>query len=150
MDNEHKDAQLVTAVVKLLVRHPESVEVTRTIDDLGVLLTLRVHAEDMAGIVGREGRTAKAIRTLLRVIGAQNDERVNLKIVEPFGAEERTQAQPAPAQAPQQFDQPQYDQQPATAPVDEEPVITRAQPEQPAPMTVDSYFNFDDIPEPLA
>ena len=89
MDNEQKDVQLVTSIVKLLVKHPENVEVTRTIDDLGVLLTLRVHAEDMAGIVGREGRTAKAIRTLLRVIGAQNDERVNLKIVEPHSTEDR-------------------------------------------------------------
>ena len=139
MDIENKDAQLVNAVVKLLVRHPESVEVTRTIDDLGVLLTLRVHAEDMAGIVGREGRTAKAIRTLLRVIGAQNDERVNLKIVEPFGSEERSETrQEAPATQPTM-----------AAPMDEEPVITRAQPAEPAPST-ESYFNFDDIPEPLA
>lgn len=132
MDNEQKDVQLVTSIVKLLVKHPENVEVTRTIDDLGVLLTLRVHAEDMAGIVGREGRTAKAIRTLLRVIGAQNDERVNLKIVEPHGAEERPQAATS--------NEPTSEAQPAetvyTAPAEEE---------APSP-----YFNIDDIPEPLA
>lgn len=127
MDNEHKDAQLVKAIVTLLVKHPESVEVTRTIDDLGVLLTLRVHAEDMAGIVGREGRTAKAIRTLLRVIGAQNDERVNLKIVEPFGAEERP-----------------------TAPTEE---ATSSDTIYSAPSYSNdrpSVIDFDDIPEPLA
>lgn len=131
MESEPKDAQLVRAVVTLLVRHPESVEVNRTIDDLGVLLTLRVHAEDMAGIVGREGRTAKAIRTLLRVIGAQNDERVNLKIVEPHGAEDRTEAAPREESA---------------ADVSQEPVDPSI-----ASKTSDrSYFDFDDIPEPLA
>ncbi len=133
MDNEQKDVQLVTSIVKLLVKHPDNVEVTRTIDDLGVLLTLRVHAEDMAGIVGREGRTAKAIRTLLRVIGAQNDERVNLKIVEPHGAEERTQTTSTA--------EPTNDNnQPADT-------IYTAAAEEEAPSP---YFNIDDIPEPLA
>lgn len=132
MESEPKDAQLVRAVVTLLVRHPESAEVNRTIDDLGVLLTLRVHAEDMAGIVGREGRTAKAIRTLLRVIGAQNDERVNLKIIEPIGGEAR-----AEATGPHEE---------SAADVSQEPVDHSIAPK--ASQT--SYFNFDDIPEPLA
>jgi hypothetical protein len=52
---------------------------------MGVLLTLDVHAEDMGKIIGRSGNTAKAIRTLLRVVGMKNDARVNLKINEPEG-----------------------------------------------------------------
>ena len=50
-----------------------------------VLLTLDVHAEDMGKIIGRSGNTAKAIRTLLRVVGMKHDARVNLKINEPAG-----------------------------------------------------------------
>lgn len=72
-------------LVKALVDHPESVHIKRTVDEMGVLLTLDVHAEDMGKIIGRSGNTAKAIRTLLRVVGMKNEARVNLKINEPEG-----------------------------------------------------------------
>lgn len=52
---------------------------------MGVLLTLDVHAEDMGKVIGRKGATAKAIRTLLRVVGMKNYARVNMKILEPEG-----------------------------------------------------------------
>ena len=52
---------------------------------MGVLLTLDIHAEDMGKIIGRQGATAKSIRTLLRVVGMKNSARVNLKINEPEG-----------------------------------------------------------------
>lgn len=79
------DQQFLEQLVKALVDHPESVRVNRTVDEMGVLLTLDVHAEDMGKIIGRSGNTAKAIRTLLRVVGMKNDARVNLKINEPEG-----------------------------------------------------------------
>jgi uncharacterized protein len=79
------DQQFLEQIVKMLVDHPESVKVNRTVDELGVLLTLDVHAEDMGKIIGRSGNTAKAIRTLLRVVGMKNNARVNLKINEPEG-----------------------------------------------------------------
>lgn len=79
------DHQFLEYVVKALVDHPEDVKVTRTVDEMGVLLTLDVHAEDMGKIIGRSGNTAKAIRTLLRVVGMKNEARVNLKINEPEG-----------------------------------------------------------------
>lgn len=82
-----KDQAFVEFVAKELTTKPEKVEVKRTIDEMGVLLELTVDKDDMAVIIGKEGRTAKAIRTLLRVIGAKNDARVNLKIVEPEGSE---------------------------------------------------------------
>jgi predicted RNA-binding protein Jag len=59
---------------------------------MGVLITLDVHPEDMGMIIGREGATAKALRTLLRVIGARNNARVNLKINEPEGSERAQRA----------------------------------------------------------
>ncbi len=81
----HEDKQFLENLVKALVDHPESVNINRTVDEMGVLLTLDVHAEDMGKIIGRSGNTAKAIRTLLRVVGMKHDARVNLKINEPEG-----------------------------------------------------------------
>lgn len=72
-------------IIKELVDNPESVKVDRTIDEMGVLLNLKVHKDDMAQVIGKSGRTASAIRTLLRVIGMKNNSRVNLKIEEPEG-----------------------------------------------------------------
>lgn len=80
-----QDQAFLEYVIKGLVDHPEAVKVTRTVDEMGVLLTLDVHAEDMGKIIGRSGNTAKAIRTLLRVVGMKNNARVNLKINEPEG-----------------------------------------------------------------
>ncbi len=77
--------QFLDMVVKSLVEHPEDVKIDRTVDEMGVLLTLRVHKDDMAQVIGKSGRTASAIRTLLRVIGMKNNSRVNLKIEEPEG-----------------------------------------------------------------
>ncbi len=79
------DQQFLEYTVKTIVDHPESVKINRTVDEMGVLLTLEVHPEDMGKIIGRSGNTAKAIRTLLRVVGMKNDARVNLKINEPEG-----------------------------------------------------------------
>jgi predicted RNA-binding protein YlqC (UPF0109 family) len=61
------------------------VKIARTVDQMGVLLTLDVNPDDMGKIIGRSGNTAKAIRTLLRVVGMKNNARVNLKINEPEG-----------------------------------------------------------------
>ena len=81
-----KDQEFLVTVVKAIVNHPEDVEVTRDLDERGVLLTLKVNQEDMGYVIGREGSTAKAIRTLLRIIGVKNNARLNLKIAEPEGS----------------------------------------------------------------
>ncbi len=82
-----KDQKFVEDVVKAIVDNPDKVSTERTIDERGVLIKLTVDPEDMGKIIGKEGKTAKAIRTLLRVLGAKNNARVNLKIVEPEGSE---------------------------------------------------------------
>ncbi|MCJ7804702.1 KH domain-containing protein, partial [Patescibacteria group bacterium] len=79
------DKEFVENVVKAIVDHPDDVKTKRSVDEMGVLIELTVHPEDMGKIIGKEGRTAKSIRTLLRVLGAKNNARVNLKIVEPEG-----------------------------------------------------------------
>lgn len=96
--SDNRDQEFIEYVVKALVDHPEAVKVDRKIDEMGVLITLDVHQEDMGMVIGREGMTAKALRTLLRVIGAKNNARVNLKINEPEGSTrgERREA-PSPA-----------------------------------------------------
>ncbi len=72
-------------VVKSLVENPNDVKVSKTVDEMGVLMTLDLNPADMGKVIGRKGATAKAIRTLLRTVGMQNNARVNLKINEPEG-----------------------------------------------------------------
>jgi len=79
------DQEFLEFVVKGLVDNPDKVNVNRQVDEMGVLLTLDVDKEDMGKVIGRQGNTAKAIRTLLRVVGMKNNARVNLKVNEPEG-----------------------------------------------------------------
>lgn len=80
-----RDQEFLDFVIKGLVDNPEAVKINRTVDEMGVLLTLDVSSEDMGKVIGKAGNTAKAIRTLLRVVGMKNNARVNLKINEPVG-----------------------------------------------------------------
>ena len=70
-------------LVKGMVENPDAVIATKTVDDMGVLLTLDVHPDDMGQVIGRQGATAKAIRTLVRVCGMKSNARVNVRINEP-------------------------------------------------------------------
>ena len=89
-----RDQEFLNFVVKAMVEKPDEVQVGRTVDEMGVLLTLEVDREDMGTIIGKDGNTAKALRTLLRVVGMKHNARVNLKINEPVGGK----------RAPQQFE----------------------------------------------
>ena len=86
MAEMHQDQEFLEYIVKALVDNPGDVKVDRRVDEMGVLMTLDVNAADMGKIIGRQGNTAKAIRTLLRVVGMKNNARVNLKIEEPEGS----------------------------------------------------------------
>jgi hypothetical protein len=83
---EDADKIFLEYVVKALVDNPNDVKIERTVDEMGVLISLTVNPADMGKIIGRMGNTAKAIRTLLRIIGMKNNARVNLKINEPAGS----------------------------------------------------------------
>jgi len=91
MAGKTQDQEFVENLVKAIVANPDDVKVDRKVDEMGVLLTLRVNSEDMGTIIGREGSTAKAIRTLTRIVGLRNDARVNLKIEEPEGGRRNTE-----------------------------------------------------------
>lgn len=79
------DQQFVETLVKSIVNNPEDVKTLRTIDERGVLITLDVNPADMGYVIGRQGQTARSIRTLLKIVGAKHNARVNLKINEPAG-----------------------------------------------------------------
>ncbi len=77
------DQQFVEYVVKAIVNNPNDVRTERTVDERGVLITLFINPADMGYVIGRQGQTARSVRTLLRIVGAKSNARVNLKIYEP-------------------------------------------------------------------
>ena len=77
--------ELLEYLIKGLVDHPEEVTVDHKVDEMGVLLTVKVHPDDMGQLIGREGSTARAIRTIVRIAGLKANARVNMKIEEPEG-----------------------------------------------------------------
>jgi predicted RNA-binding protein YlqC (UPF0109 family) len=94
MAEKQQDQEFLEFIVKTLVDHPEDVKIERKVDEMGVLMMLDINPEDMGKVIGRQGNTAKAIRTLLRIVGMKHNARVNLKINEPAGS-----TRPAPSTA---------------------------------------------------
>jgi predicted RNA-binding protein YlqC (UPF0109 family) len=88
-----RDVDFLEFIVKALVDHPQDVKVDRQVDEMGVLLSVKVNPEDMGQLIGKQGSTAKAIRNLIRIIGLKNHARVNLKIEEPEGGSPRRKVQ---------------------------------------------------------
>lgn len=91
---EAPEKDFLEFLVKALVDHPEEVTIARKVDEMGVLLSLKVNPKDMGQVVGRQGATANAIRSLLRIVGVKNHARVNLKIEEPEGSTRMQAAAP--------------------------------------------------------
>lgn len=87
MAAKEQDQAFLEMIIKAIVGHPDDVVAERTVDERGVLLTLKIHPEDMGYVIGRRGQTAHAVRTLLKIVGAKNNARVNLKIYEPEGSQ---------------------------------------------------------------
>ncbi len=92
MEDVTNDKEFLEFIVKAIVGHPEDVKIDRTVDERGVLLTLDINPEDMGYVIGRRGQTAQAMRTLLKIIGAKNNARVNLKVNEPEGSQRTPRA----------------------------------------------------------
>ncbi|MCX6759530.1 MAG: KH domain-containing protein [Candidatus Nealsonbacteria bacterium] len=87
-ETKGNDKEFLEYLVKALVDNPEDVKIDRKVDEMGVLLSLKVNSEDMGQIIGKAGSTARAIRGLVRIVGLKNHARVNLKIEEPEGGRE--------------------------------------------------------------
>jgi len=74
--------ELVQYLARSLVNNPEAVEVKETQDDTVSVLELRVAKEDLGRIIGKQGRTAKSIRTILNAAASKANRKVVLEIVE--------------------------------------------------------------------
>ncbi len=115
MAEETNDKDFLEYIVKALVDHPDDVKIERKVDEMGVLLSLTINAEDMGQIIGKAGSTARSIRNLVRIIGLKNHARVNLKIEEPEGSTYKREGG---------FQRPEQTQEPKETTTDESNVKT--------------------------
>ena len=74
--------ELVEQIARALVNHPDQVAITETSTESATVLELRVAADDLGRVIGKEGRTAKAIRTILNAAATRENRRVMLEIMD--------------------------------------------------------------------
>ncbi len=72
--------ELVEVIAKALVEHPDEVAVTETDNGSEVLVELKVAASDMGKVIGRQGRIAKAIRSVVKAASTKTDKKVSVEI----------------------------------------------------------------------
>jgi len=75
--------EILEKILQSLVNNPQEVKVQRMIDEMGVLLKVKLHPQDMGLVIGHKGETIQAIKTIIKAIGTKNHARVNIKIEEP-------------------------------------------------------------------
>jgi len=85
-ENQTIDIQTLTYILKHLVTAPELIEIERTLDEQGVLLSVRVDPKDMGILIGRNGVMANSIKTILRAVGKANDMNIRVQFLEPDGS----------------------------------------------------------------
>jgi predicted RNA-binding protein YlqC (UPF0109 family) len=83
------DQQFVEYIVKALVNKPEEVTSERKVDEQGVLITVHTSPEDTGYVIGKGGKTAVAIRTLLATLGAKGNQRISFRIDAPDNGKRR-------------------------------------------------------------
>ena len=74
--------ELLTYVARNLVEHPDQVTVTETVEDGEMVLELRVAPEDMGKVIGRQGRIAREIRTIIKSVAQRDGQKVSVEIVD--------------------------------------------------------------------
>jgi len=75
--------EMLRTLVKGLVSNPEKIEISSKVDEKNITtLELRVAPEDMGKVIGRQGKIAKAIRTLMKAYSIKNNERINVEIID--------------------------------------------------------------------
>lgn len=80
MTTTDKPKELLESILKLIVDKPKEVEVIKTVDEMGVLLEVKMNQEDAGLVIGRGGRTIQAIRTVIGIIGMKIKARINIKL----------------------------------------------------------------------
>ena len=81
-----RDQELLDTIIRELVDYPNELRIERSVDEMGVLLSVHLNPEDMGKVIGRQGNTAKALRSIMRAVGMKNQARINIKIIEPAGS----------------------------------------------------------------
>ena len=82
--------KVLEEILRSLVNHPENIVITRKVDEMGVLLSIKLHPQDMALIIGRNGENINAIKKIIKAIGKRHFARVNIKVEEPSPLEKQT------------------------------------------------------------
>lgn len=75
-----KPEELLEIILKEIVSDPKGVKVKRTVDDMGVLLSVELGDGDAGMVIGKQGRTIQAIRTIVSTLGAKNRAKINVKL----------------------------------------------------------------------
>lgn len=77
------DTVFLEYIIKSLVENPDAVKTSRRVDDMGVFIELIVDPNDMGKIIGRNGHTAQAIRTVMKAFGKKHQANISIQIKEP-------------------------------------------------------------------
>ena len=75
-----QDQNLLETILRAIVNHPEQVEVTRHVDEMGVLLSAKLGEGDAGIVIGKEGRATKAIRSVMNLVGRRSKARVSVRL----------------------------------------------------------------------
>ncbi|MCF7846698.1 MAG: KH domain-containing protein [Candidatus Gracilibacteria bacterium] len=92
MSEKNPALEFVEFVLQQVCEHPDDIEITDKIDERGTLISVKVHDEDMGRLIGRDGQTVSALRTLLNVMSARENNRFYLKIIDPREVETPAEA----------------------------------------------------------
>ena len=88
--------EVLEKILTSLVNNPQDLKVQRIIDEMGVLLKIKLHPQDMGLVIGRKGEHIKALKTIIKAIGTKHHARVNIKIEEPTPLEKATSQKATP------------------------------------------------------
>ncbi len=98
------DEEFVAYIVKNLVNNPDQVTTERKVDDQGVLITVHTASDDIGYVIGKAGKTAIAIRTLLATLGAKHNMRISFRIDAPDNGRRRPEEGAPAGSAPRTED----------------------------------------------
>ncbi len=87
MSAEKQAIDFIRYILEQFCENKEAIVLDHKKDDLGILITIQIAESDMGRLIGKQGQTISSIRTLIRVIGARGNERINIKVLEPVTSE---------------------------------------------------------------
>jgi len=82
-----KYQELLEDILKAITEYPDEIKITREVDEMGVLLSVKISPKDMGTVIGRKGDTISGIRNLVKIAGIKKHARVNIKLEEPAKSE---------------------------------------------------------------